>query len=85
MRSINKMARVGTLVVVTSFVVFCNTVSGQHDPIRPKLSESFSAEVSVYVATLSFLKQFNILYISWMMQQYTRSGLGTELKGNSDD
>ena len=46
---INKMARVGTLFVITSFVFFCNTVSGQHAPTRPKLSESFSAKVRVAI------------------------------------
>ena len=52
---INKMARVGILVAITSFVFICSTVtvSGQHDPIRPKLSESFSAEVGVATVTVS--------------------------------
>ena len=43
-----KMARVGIIVATTSLAFFCNHfVSGQHDPIRPKLSESFFAEVGV--------------------------------------
>lgn len=45
-----KMARVGIIVATTSLAIFCNCfVSGQHDPIRPKLSESFSAKVGVLI------------------------------------
>lgn len=43
-----KMVRVGIIVAITSLAFLCNCfVGGQHDPIRPMLSESFLAEVGI--------------------------------------
>ena len=45
------MARCGTIIAaITSLAFICNClVNGQLDPERPKLSESFSAEVRVTI------------------------------------
>ena len=77
-----KMAGVGIIVAITSLAFFCNCfVSGQHDPVRPKLSESFFAEVSI----LRSLEPINLYGIfALILKQYTRSGLGTELRGKYD-
>ena len=87
-----KMAGVGIIVAITSLAFLCNNfcfVGGQHDPIRPKLSESFLTEVGILSLAKSLepiLCYFALFSLTarMILKQYTRSGLGTELRGKYD-
>ena len=44
------MARVGIIAAIISLAFICNCfVHGKQEPIRPKLSETFSAEVGALI------------------------------------